>query len=152
MTRYDIAKIRNILSGSDAENVDHAFVTIRVNYNNSSQSEVKSLQLIQNASARVPMNIKKRNHISSVLPSLHWHPVKSGKELNILLLPLSSQLSTVTTCSFKRECKLMTRFFPSKTYKLIWTEVLLECMYDLTEMKLLSRTVPWDYVLSFYYT
>lgn len=116
MTRYDIAKIRNILSGSDAENVDHAFVTIRVNYNNSSQSEVKSLQLIENASARVP---KKRNHISSVLPSLHWHPVKSGIELNILLLPLSSQLSTVTTCSFKRECKLMTRFFPSKTYKLI---------------------------------
>uniref|UniRef100_A0A3Q2NWF9 Reverse transcriptase domain-containing protein n=1 Tax=Fundulus heteroclitus TaxID=8078 RepID=A0A3Q2NWF9_FUNHE len=87
----NIAKIRNILSRSDAEKLVHAFVTSRLDYCNSllsgiPQNAVQSLQLIQNAAARVLMKINQRDHISPVLASLHWLPVKSRIEFKILLL------------------------------------------------------------------
>ena len=47
---------------------------------------LKSLQLIQNAAARVLTRSRKRDHISPVLASLRWLPVKSRIELKTLLL------------------------------------------------------------------
>uniref|UniRef100_A0A8C9XHM2 Reverse transcriptase domain-containing protein n=1 Tax=Sander lucioperca TaxID=283035 RepID=A0A8C9XHM2_SANLU len=87
----NIAKIRNILSQNDAEKLVHAFVTSRLDYCNSllsgcSNKSVRTLQLIQNAAARVLTRTKKRDHISPVLASLHWLPVKSRIEFKILLL------------------------------------------------------------------
>uniref|UniRef100_A0A8C6MFG0 Reverse transcriptase domain-containing protein n=1 Tax=Nothobranchius furzeri TaxID=105023 RepID=A0A8C6MFG0_NOTFU len=87
----NIAKIRSILSRSDAEKLVHAFITSRLYYCNSllsgsPQNVVKSLQLVQNAAARVLMRIKKRDHISPVLASLHWLPVKFRIDFKILLL------------------------------------------------------------------
>uniref|UniRef100_A0A8C6LDP4 Reverse transcriptase domain-containing protein n=1 Tax=Nothobranchius furzeri TaxID=105023 RepID=A0A8C6LDP4_NOTFU len=87
----NIAKIRSILSRSDAEKLVHAFITSRLDYCNSllsgsPQNVVKSLQLVQNAAARVLMRIKKRDHISPVLASLHWLPVKFRIDFKILLL------------------------------------------------------------------
>uniref|UniRef100_A0A8C6MIC4 Integrase catalytic domain-containing protein n=1 Tax=Nothobranchius furzeri TaxID=105023 RepID=A0A8C6MIC4_NOTFU len=87
----NIAKIRSILSRSDAEKLVHAFITSRLDYCNSllsgsPQNVVKSPQLVQNAAARVLMRIKKRDHISPVLASLHWLPVKFRIDFKILLL------------------------------------------------------------------
>uniref|UniRef100_A0A8C6LN66 Reverse transcriptase domain-containing protein n=1 Tax=Nothobranchius furzeri TaxID=105023 RepID=A0A8C6LN66_NOTFU len=87
----NIAKIRSILSRSDAEKLVYAFITSRLDYCNSllsgsPQNVVKSLQLVQNAAARVLMRIKKRDHISPVLASLHWLPVKFRIDFKILLL------------------------------------------------------------------
>ncbi|PME06503.1 hypothetical protein A8A06_07420 [Escherichia coli] len=87
----NIAKIRNILSQSDAEKLVHAFITSSLDYCNSflsgcSKSSLKSLQLIQNAAARVLTGTRKRDHISPILASLHWLPVKSRIEFKILLL------------------------------------------------------------------
>uniref|UniRef100_A0A8C6M380 Reverse transcriptase domain-containing protein n=1 Tax=Nothobranchius furzeri TaxID=105023 RepID=A0A8C6M380_NOTFU len=86
----NIAKIRSILSRSDTEKLVHVFITSRLDYCNSLLSgsphnSVKSLQLVQNAAARVLMRIKKRDHISPVLASLHWLPVKFRIEFKILL-------------------------------------------------------------------
>ena len=77
----NIVKIRNILSQSDAEKPVHAFVTSRLDYCNSlflgcPTYSLKSLQLIQNAAARVLMRTNRRDHISPILASLHWLPVK----------------------------------------------------------------------------
>ena len=47
---------------------------------------LKTLQLVQNAAARVLTRTKKREHITPVLASLHWLPVKSRIEFKILLL------------------------------------------------------------------
>uniref|UniRef100_A0A3P9B9X9 Granzyme B(G,H) n=1 Tax=Maylandia zebra TaxID=106582 RepID=A0A3P9B9X9_9CICH len=74
-----ISKIRNILSQSDAEKLVHAFITSRLDYCNSllsgcPKTSLKSLQLIQNAAARVLTGTRKREHISPVLASLHWLP------------------------------------------------------------------------------
>ena len=87
----NIAKIRHILSLKDAETVIHAFVTSRLDYCNSllsgcSKKSLKTLQLVQNAAARVLTGTKKRDHISPVLASLHWLPVKARIEFKILLL------------------------------------------------------------------
>ncbi|XP_071350987.1 uncharacterized protein [Trachinotus anak] len=87
----NIAKIRPILCLKDAEKLVHAFVTSRLDYCNSllsgcPKNSVKSLQLIQNAAARVLTGTRKRDHISPMLASLHWLPVKSRIEFKILLL------------------------------------------------------------------
>ena len=87
----NISKIRHILSKQDAEKIIHAFVTSRLDYCNSILSgcpnrSIKTLQLVQNAAARVLTKTKKRDHISPVLASLHWLPVKSRIEFKILLL------------------------------------------------------------------
>ncbi len=87
----NVAKIRPILSQKDAEKLVHAFVTSRLDYCNSllsgcTKKSLKTLQLIQNAAARVLTGTRKRDHISPVLASLHWLPVKSRIEFKVLLL------------------------------------------------------------------
>ena len=87
----NIAKIRHILSQKDAEKLVHAFVTSRLDYCNSLLSgcpnkSIKTLQLIQNAAARVLTRTGIRDHISPILASLHWLPVKLRIEFKILLL------------------------------------------------------------------
>ena len=87
----NISKIRHILSQKDAEKLVHEFVTSRLDYCNSllsgsSSKSLKTLQLVQNAAVRVLTKTKTRDHISPVLASLHWLPVKSRIEFKILLL------------------------------------------------------------------
>ena len=66
----------------------HAFVTSRLDYCNSLLSEcpnyvINNVQLVQNAAARVLTRISKRDHISPVLASLPWLPVKSRIDFKI---------------------------------------------------------------------
>uniref|UniRef100_A0A3Q3G6B9 Reverse transcriptase domain-containing protein n=1 Tax=Labrus bergylta TaxID=56723 RepID=A0A3Q3G6B9_9LABR len=87
----NIFKIKNILSQNDAEKLVHAFVTSRLDYCNSllsgcSGKSLKTLQLVQNAAARVLTRTGKRDHINPVLASLHWLPIQSRIEFKILLL------------------------------------------------------------------
>uniref|UniRef100_A0A3P9HQ40 Reverse transcriptase domain-containing protein n=1 Tax=Oryzias latipes TaxID=8090 RepID=A0A3P9HQ40_ORYLA len=87
----NIAKIRKILSKSDAEKLIHAFVTSRLDYCNSllaacPKSSLRSLQLVLNAAARLLAGTSRRDHITPVLVSLHWIPVDSRIKFKILLL------------------------------------------------------------------
>nr|XP_033938439.1 uncharacterized protein LOC117446386 [Pseudochaenichthys georgianus] len=87
----NIAKIRHILPQNDAEKLVHAFVTSRLDYCNSllsgsNKKSIKSLQLIQNAAARVLTRVRKRDHITPVLAALHWLPIEHRIEFKILLL------------------------------------------------------------------
>ncbi|KAI5610379.1 hypothetical protein C0J50_5202, partial [Silurus asotus] len=47
---------------------------------------INKLQLVQNAAARVLTKSRKYDHITPVLHSLHWLPIKSSIEYKILLL------------------------------------------------------------------
>ncbi len=47
---------------------------------------LKTLKLIQNPAACVLTRTRKRDHISPILASLHWLPVKSRIEFKILLI------------------------------------------------------------------
>ena len=84
-------KIRYILSLQDAEKLMNAFATSRLDYCNSllsgcSNKSVRTLQLIQNAAARVLTGTRKRDNITPVLASLHWLPIQFGIQFKILLL------------------------------------------------------------------
>ncbi len=87
----NISKIRNILSKDDAEKLIHAFVSSRLDYCNSlligcPKSSLRSLQLVQNAAARLLTGTNRRDHITPVLKSLHWLPVQFRIKFKILLL------------------------------------------------------------------
>ncbi|KAI5089818.1 hypothetical protein C0J45_19953, partial [Silurus meridionalis] len=86
----NIAKIRNMML-QDAEKLVHAFVTSRLDYCNAVLSGcaskcINKLQLVQNTAARVLTRSRKYDHITPVLISLHWLPIKSRIDYKILLL------------------------------------------------------------------
>ena len=114
----NITKIRHILSQTDAEKLIHAFVTSRLDYCNSLLSgcpnkSIKTLQLIQNAAARVLTGTRKRDHISPVLASLHWLPVKCRIEFKILLLTYKALHGQAP--SYLKE--LIVPYYPTRTLR-----------------------------------
>jgi len=61
--------------------VVHAFVTSRIDYCNYllygiSDYNINHLLRIQNSAARIVTNIRKYDHITPILPKLHWLPVR----------------------------------------------------------------------------
>lgn len=76
-----VAKVKQFLSKKDLESVTHALISSQLDYCNSlyiglPQSTLSRLQLVQNAAARLITGTKKRDHVSPVLASLHWLPIK----------------------------------------------------------------------------
>ncbi len=77
----NIAKLRNMLSVSDAEKLVHAFMTSRLDYCNAlldgwPASSINKQQIVQNAAAKVLTRSRKYDHITPILQSLHWLPIK----------------------------------------------------------------------------
>ncbi len=77
----NIAKLRNMLSVSDVEQLVHAFMTSRLDYCNALLSvcpaySINKLQIVQNAAARVLTRSRKYYHITTIVQSLHWLPIK----------------------------------------------------------------------------
>ncbi|KAI5629204.1 hypothetical protein C0J50_8103, partial [Silurus asotus] len=106
----NISKLRNMLSISDAEKLVHAFMTSRIDYCNAllggcPASLINKLQLVQNAAARVLTRARKYDHITPILSSLHWLPVKFRIDYKLLLLTYKAlnglapmYLSSLLTC------------------------------------------------------
>ncbi len=79
-----------MLSMSNAEMLIHAFMISRLDYCNAllggcSACLINKLQLVQNAAARVLTRTRKYDHISPVLSTLHWLPIKHRIDFKILL-------------------------------------------------------------------
>ena len=77
----DFRRIRRHLSEQVAVMVANALVSSRLDYCNSvfrslTQREWNRLQCIQNSLARIVSNTTRFSHISPVLKSLHWLPVR----------------------------------------------------------------------------
>ncbi|KAI5613359.1 hypothetical protein C0J50_11719, partial [Silurus asotus] len=69
----------------------HAFMTSRIDYCNAllggcPASLINKLQLVQNAAARVLTRARKYDHLTPILSSLHWLPVKFRIDYKLLLL------------------------------------------------------------------
>ena len=87
----NIAKLRPTLTLPDAEKLVHAFVSSRLDYCNAlligtPSKSLQKLQYIQNSAARVLMRVRKYEHITPILHSLHWLPITSRTEYKITLL------------------------------------------------------------------
>ena len=84
------ARIKSVLSFSDLERAIHAFISTRLDYCNAlyaglNQASMARLQLVQNAAARLLTGTRKREHITPILASLHWLPVRFRVDFKILL-------------------------------------------------------------------
>ncbi|KAL0163779.1 hypothetical protein M9458_039532, partial [Cirrhinus mrigala] len=85
-----LSKVKPFLSRADLKKAVHAFISSRLDYCNAlytglNQSLLNRLQLVRNAAARLLSNTSKRSHISPVLRSLHWLPVRFRVEFKILM-------------------------------------------------------------------
>ncbi len=70
-----------MLTVSDAEKLVHAFMISRLDYFNAllggyPASSINKLHIVQNAAARVLPRSKKYDHITPIIRSLHWLPIK----------------------------------------------------------------------------
>ena len=69
----------------------HAFITSRLDYCNSlllgvTDQQLKRLQSVQNAVARLVTGARRSDHITPVLQSLHWLPVRQRVHYKIAML------------------------------------------------------------------
>jgi exonuclease III len=87
----NIGRIRSYLDNSSTAKLIHAFVSSKLDCNNSlligiSKEKRGRLQRIQNAAARLVTLTSKYDHITPVLKDLHWLPIAQRIEYKILLL------------------------------------------------------------------
>ncbi len=87
----NISKLRPMLLMSNAEMLIHAFMTSRLDYCNAllgggSARLINKQQMVQNAAARVLTRTRNYDHISLVMSTLHWLPIKHRIEFQILLI------------------------------------------------------------------
>ena len=88
---YNIRQIRKFLSMDSTKTLIHAFVTSHLDYCNSllagiPQYQLQKLQKVLNAAARLIYQSPRHSHITPILISLHWLPVKFRVDFKIALL------------------------------------------------------------------
>ena len=86
-----VGQVRKFLSESQAEALTHAFISSRLDSCNAllyglPDLQLRKVQRVQNAAARMVARVKKQEHITPVLHKLHWLPVKQRIKYKILLL------------------------------------------------------------------
>ncbi len=113
-----LSKAKPFLSFKDFEKVIHAFILSRLDYCNShyfgiSQTAISRLQLVQNAVARLLCGVKKREHITPILRSLHWLPVCFRVDFKIVLLVYKSRNGLAPTYL----CELLTEYQPIRSLR-----------------------------------
>ena len=84
-----ISKIRHFLDDDTCAKVVNATITSRLDYHNGllaglHDKVVKPLQIVQNNAARLLTRTRRREHISPVLQSLHWLPIKQRIAFKVL--------------------------------------------------------------------
>ena len=92
---YNIRHIRKYHSKEHTEQLIHAFVTSRLDYCNGllygvPECQIKKLQCVMNASARLFYCAPKFCHITPILKELHWLPERADIEFKILLITLKA--------------------------------------------------------------
>ena len=92
---HNISKIRNYLTQDQAKTIVHAYVTSKLDANNSllagiTVDQKHQLQRVQNAAVKVITRTKKFDHVSPLLFELHWLPIEDRITFKILLLAYKS--------------------------------------------------------------
>ena len=87
---HTIGKLRKYLDDKSTEKLAHAFVTSRLDFcngilHNLPLSDLKKLQHIQNAAARIITRCSVGDNITPVLHKLHWLPIQSRTTFKVLL-------------------------------------------------------------------
>jgi hypothetical protein len=88
---HQISKIRPYLSIEETKSVIHAYVTSKIDQNNSlllgaPDNLLSKIQKVQNAAAKIIFRRKKYDHVTPLLRELHWLPVPQRIVFKTLLL------------------------------------------------------------------
>ena len=91
----NLSRIKQFLDSSSLERLAHAFITTQLDYCNSllcgaPSTLINKLQRIQNIAARLITGHGRCEHITPVLKSLHWLPVKQRITFKTLVLVYKS--------------------------------------------------------------
>ena len=95
----NIGKIREYIDKDTAQLLVSALVMSRLDYCNSllaglPQKSLDRLQKVQNQAARIVSLTKRRDHITPVLKSLHWLPIKDRVNFKVLCHTFKCQTGT----------------------------------------------------------
>ncbi len=117
----NIAKLRSMLSVSDAEKLVHAFMTSRLDYCNAllggcPASSINKLQMYKMLRLE-SLPGQKKNHITPILQSLHWLPIKFIISYKILLLAYKA-LNDLAPAYLT---SLLSRYNPTAGWIKLWT-------------------------------
>ncbi len=87
----NIARIRKCLTHEALQTVIHALISSRLDYCNTLLAGVpncvlEKMQYLQNSAARLLSGTRKYDHITPILKSLHWLPVRCRIDFKVLLL------------------------------------------------------------------
>ena len=88
---YNIARIRRYLEIESCHHIVRSLVTSRMDYGNSllaglTENNLNKLQRVQNKAARIIFRLKRRDHITPYLHSLHWLPVRQRINFKLLVI------------------------------------------------------------------
>ena len=88
---YQIGKIRPYLTESETRSIVHAYVTSKIDQNNSlllgiADNQIARIQRVQNAAAKLIFRKKKFDHVTPLLRDLHWLPVQQRIFFKVVLL------------------------------------------------------------------
>ena len=114
----NIGFIRKYLTRSATEKLVHSLISSRLDFGNGllynlPDSQIGKLQKLQNAAARIVTLSGKRSHITPVLKSLHWLPLKERLVFKILLLVF--HIVNGTSPSYNKS--LIHNYQPSRTLR-----------------------------------
>ena len=92
---HNIGKVRKYITRKACEQLVHSLVSSRIDYANSllfgvPESQTKRLQHLFSIAARIITLSSKTDHITPILRTLHWLPVKQRIVYKILLLTFKS--------------------------------------------------------------
>ncbi len=87
----NISKLRPTVPKPQLEMIIYPFISSRPDYSNSffmslSKTSMNSLNLVQNAAAKLLNKSTKRSHVTPILMSLHWLPIKFRLQFKILVI------------------------------------------------------------------
>jgi hypothetical protein len=88
---FQISKIRPYLSVDETKSLVHAYVTSKLDQNNSllfgcPDTLISRIQKVQNAAAKLIFKAKKYDHVTGLLKELHWLPAHQRITFKVLLL------------------------------------------------------------------
>ena len=114
----NISSIRQYITTDACRTIVQATVTSRLDYANSllyglPQNLMGRLQRLQNVAARIITRTPKRDHITPVLLSLHWLPVKYRPKFKILVFTYKALAGTAPMYI----CELVEQKRPTRTLR-----------------------------------
>ena len=106
---WRIARLRPYLDVRALTTLVHALVILRLDHCNTLYVGLplrlmRKLQVVQNEVARLLTGVRKCQHISLTLATLHWLPIRFRIDFKVLMLTYKALNQACPTCGLRASC------------------------------------------------